>query len=112
MTFWLAALVDSESGDVPNLGANDGARSMPLTSTDYRDYRPSVILASTVFLHAIPRVLLNNSPACFDILMWLDMRKPEKDFTLWCYQNLDRSGFIVFSTSKAEAITRYPRFKF
>ncbi|MGM0926533.1 MAG: heparinase II/III domain-containing protein [Pseudomonadota bacterium] len=51
-TAWLANLVDPDSGDVPNLGANDGARLLPLTDTDYRDYRPSVQLASVLFAGA------------------------------------------------------------
>ena len=32
----------SESGDVPNYGSNDGALIFPVTSCDYRDYRPTV----------------------------------------------------------------------
>lgn len=32
----------SKSGDVPNYGSNDGALIFPVTSCDYRDYRPIV----------------------------------------------------------------------
>jgi hypothetical protein len=40
---------DSQSGDVPNVGANDGSRSYLLTCSDYRDFRPSLHLASSYF---------------------------------------------------------------
>ena len=47
-TNWLYVLTQ-QSGDVPNIGANDGARLIPVSDTDYRDFRPSVQLASTLF---------------------------------------------------------------
>ncbi len=47
-TNWLYVLTQ-QSGDVPNIGANDGARLIPVSETDYRDFRPSVQLASTLF---------------------------------------------------------------
>src|SRR5690606_35832765 len=45
---WLFILTQ-ENGDAPNLGANDGAKLIPVSDTDYRDFRPSVQLASTLF---------------------------------------------------------------
>lgn len=42
---WLAALIDPQSGDAPNLGPNDGAYVLRLTSLAYRDFRPSAELA-------------------------------------------------------------------
>ena len=48
-TVWLETLVDPESGDAPNLGANDGARILPLGIEPFRDYRPSALLASRLF---------------------------------------------------------------
>jgi hypothetical protein len=42
---WLAALIDPLSGDAPNLGPNDGAYVLRLTSLPYRDFRPSAELA-------------------------------------------------------------------
>ncbi len=48
-TNWLFQMTEFLSGDAPNLGANDGARLFLLTNTPYRDYRPSVQLASALF---------------------------------------------------------------
>lgn len=50
-TIWLYSFTQSKNGDAPNIGANDGAKLIPLTDTHYRDYRPSVQLASTLFLN-------------------------------------------------------------
>ena len=49
-TLWFAALVDSCSGDGPNLGSNDGAFVYQLHSQPYRDFRPTLQLASVLFL--------------------------------------------------------------
>lgn len=47
---WLFAMVDVSTGDAPNLGANDGAHILNFSSAPYRDFRPSVELASQLFL--------------------------------------------------------------
>lgn len=49
-TRWLGAMIDSASGDGPNLGANDGANPFRLSAGDYRDFRPCLQLASLLFL--------------------------------------------------------------
>lgn len=48
-TKWLAALLDRPSGQVPNLGPNDGAYILPLVSSDSSDYRPVLQAASLAF---------------------------------------------------------------
>ena len=50
---WLAAIMDSHSGQVPNLGPNDGAYIIPLTQSEFNDYRP--------VLQAIWRLFFNAS---------------------------------------------------
>ena len=51
-TRWLGAMIDSDSGDGPNLGANDGAHPYRLDAGAYRDFRPSLQLASLLFIGA------------------------------------------------------------
>ena len=42
-------MVDPLSGDGPNLGSNDGAFCYQLHSQPYRDFRPTLQLASVLF---------------------------------------------------------------
>jgi hypothetical protein len=49
-THWLFSLVDTASGLVPNLGANDGALIFPLSVTSFEDHRPTVQAAARAFL--------------------------------------------------------------
>lgn len=47
---WLFQLTDRDTGDAPNLGANDGAHIVNFTNASYRDFRASVELAAQLFL--------------------------------------------------------------
>ena len=49
-THWLLSLLDFESGQVPNLGANDGAYLFPLAALPFADYRPVAQAALRAFL--------------------------------------------------------------
>lgn len=53
-TRWLLGLCDPESGALPNLGANDGAYILPLTSLPFSDYRPVLQSAGRAFLDEAP----------------------------------------------------------
>lgn len=46
---WLCAMTDENSGAAPNLGANDGAMLLHSHGCDYRDFRPSIQVASVLF---------------------------------------------------------------
>lgn len=47
---WLLGQLDPISGQVPNLGHNDGSLILPLCAASYNDYRPVIQVASCVFL--------------------------------------------------------------
>jgi len=49
-THWLLALIDPDSGQAPNLGANDGAYLFPLTVCPFADFRPPAWAAARAFL--------------------------------------------------------------
>lgn len=68
---WMLSLLDPESGQTPNLGANDGAYIFPLTILPFSDYRP--------VLHAAARAFLNyNLPGgpWDEMALWFDVCKP------------------------------------
>lgn len=105
---WLRAMVDPQSGDAPNLGANDGANLLPLIDADFRDHRPSVQLAYALFgsARAYP-------PGPWDgALKWLGVDVPEAVRPLPQRAIFDEGGYAVLRQGKAMAMLRYPRFRF
>jgi hypothetical protein len=58
-TLWLYRLLDHASGQVPNLGPNDGAYILPLTVQPFEDFRPVLQAASHAFLG---ETLLESGP--------------------------------------------------
>jgi len=105
---WLRLLVEPSTGDGPNLGANDGARLLPLTVTGYRDYRPTVQLASVLFsrCRAYP-----NGP-WDDALHWLRIPLPKQVAPKPETYLADDGGFAMLRQGDALALLRYPRFRF
>ncbi|WP_205012867.1 heparinase II/III family protein [Sphingomonas panacisoli] len=105
---WLRMMVDPASGDAPNLGANDGANLLPLTGAPYRDYRPSVQLATCLF-----RGLCAYPPGAWDdVLIWLDVATSDNVAELPEVAVFDDGGYAVLRRGSAMALLRYPRFRF
>ena len=48
-TRWMLSRLDPPTGQVPNLGANDGALIFPFSSSDFSDYRPVAWAAARAF---------------------------------------------------------------
>lgn len=63
---WLYKMIATPDGQVPNIGANDGAMLETLHNQDYRDFRPSTQLFFGVFKNQ--RVFGN--PCCDEVLFW------------------------------------------
>lgn len=106
---WLRALVNPTSGDGPNLGANDGARLLQLTDTDYRDFRPSVQLAMALFANA--RAYAEEGTWNLP-LHWLGLDLPTAVAAAPASRLFDDGGFAVLRRGQAMAMLRYPRFRF
>mgnify|MGYP005810698855 CR=1 FL=1 len=106
---WLRDMTCPANGDGPNVGANDGARLLPLTDTDYRDYRPSIQLASVLFHSA--RAFSEegdwNQP-----VYWLGLTLPEKQLPAPRSAQFDEGGYFVLRQAPVMALLRYPRFRF
>jgi hypothetical protein len=55
-THWLLAILDSDTGRTPNLGANDGAYIFPFAISPFPDYRPVLHASARAFLgYDLPR---------------------------------------------------------
>ena len=107
---WLYQMVD-ESGDVPNLGSNDGARLFVLSDTDYRDFRPTVQLGMSLFLG----VRVYPSGPWDETIGWLssegdgfpiqEIRRKTREYP--------KGGYVVFrGEDTAWGVLRYPNFRF
>ena len=106
---WLNAMTNSWNGDGPNLGANDGARLLPLTDSDYRDFRPSVQLATVLFSQA---VAYSEDGQWNQPLYWLGLDRPAKALPVTESEVFDQGGFAVLREGDVKVILRYPRFRF
>ncbi len=53
--YWYQSMIDIRSGGAPNLGGNDGTYLFNIDGKEYRDFRPSLLLASAVFKVPIKR---------------------------------------------------------
>lgn len=106
---WLYTVIDLSNGDGPNLGANDGARLLPLTDTNYRDFRPSLQLAMAIFNNQ--RALTKSGP--WDLsLDWLGISLPQTPAQPQKSQLFDDGGYAVLHKQNALVLFRYPHFKF
>jgi hypothetical protein len=108
-TLWLHSFVNSETGAVPNLGANDGARLIPLTDTPTSDFRPSLQLSSVLHLNA----RATRSDQSSDMLaLWLDVALPEATLPTPDSIISRNGGFAALHCSGASAFLRFPVFAF
>ena len=106
-TDWLWAMTDAETGDAPNMGANDGARLLQLADIDYRDFRPSIQLAAALFQGADA---FGPGPWAAP-LHWLGVADG-KPCTKPSSKSFDQGGYHLLRNASAMAVLRYPRFRF
>jgi hypothetical protein len=105
---WLTALID-ESGDCPNLGSNDGAYILTNHSCDYRDFRPSIQVASALFKHELK---FDTGP-WNENLFWFNI--DPASYPLKPIQKTSQvfdSGYVVMNDEDSWALLRFPYFKF
>lgn len=105
---WLIAFTDEKNGKVPNLGSNDGALLLNLTSCDYRDFRPSIQLAAAQFLNK--RVY--NSGDYDESLEWLNLAFPENILNLQNRNSILDKAYCIMYGVNSRAFIRLPKFKF
>lgn len=112
---WLYHMVDPVSGDAPNMGANDGSRLFLLSSTGYRDYRPTVQLGAVLFLGG---AAYGNGP-WNEQLFWLDLKRDsggKPDLARKSRVFHDGGYTVLYSNTddnnKSWAVLRFPVFRF
>ena len=97
-THWLFSLLDPPTGNVPNLGANDGAMILPLSVMPHEDFRPTVQAAARAFLRTqLP------SGAWDDLSLWLGFpaRSEEHEADVYLAEHLrGRTSWGFLRTSQ------------
>jgi len=105
---WLFALLDVETGRVPNLGPNDGAYILPLTVCPFEDYRPVLQAAALAFLgeRAFP------AGPWDEMALWLCASRSKKEETVRCAESepslLQRIRDFESKTAPSYPILRIP----
>lgn len=110
-TNWLFQLTQEVTGDIANLGANDGARLLPLSDADYRDFRPTVQLAAVLFYNK--KAWLNDGDWNLP-LYWLGITLPKKKLLSQRSFDFSQGGYFGLreKSNKAFVMMTYPKFKF
>lgn len=108
-THWLYHMVQAETGDAPNLGANDGARLLPLSNTDYRDYRPSVQLAMALFCQ---QNVYGKDGSWNESLYWLNIPVPQQQTQQPPSMHVPNGGYSLLRKGSTFALLRIPNFRF
>lgn len=106
-TRWLRTMTDVNSGDAPNIGANDGALLIQLTDSDYRDFRPCVQLAAALF----ENIDAYGAGPWTAPLRWFGVQDGKHSLEPDS-MSFDEGGYHVLHNGKAMAVLRYPRFRF
>jgi hypothetical protein len=105
---WLRVMTDDHSGDAPNIGANDGARLYDLSTTPYRDHRPSVQLGSLLFKGE--RVF--ESDTSDEPLSWLGLPVPAMAPAAKESRVFPDGGYVTIRKGAAWGVLRAPNFRF
>jgi hypothetical protein len=108
-SLWLSAIIDIESGDAPNFGANDGALLLNTNGTDYRNFIPSLQTAFYFFYNELPfeHGIHNES------LYWMKVNVCEVQIKK--IQKVDKlfdSGYLILKNDVSWLMFRFPKFKF
>jgi len=106
---WLVQVTDVDTGDAPNMGANDGARLYDLSCAHYRDFRPTIQLASALFNNC--RVY--GAGPWDEPLQWLD-RDISHDASGIVRSSVfhGHGGDVVLHSGNGHALVRFANFKF
>jgi hypothetical protein len=108
-TEWLRNFVDERTGDVPNLGSNDGAQLLEFLTPEYRNFRCSVQLASVLFRNQLAFDLTDDVAAALAVLGLSvpSAKAPPRTAFLD-----DQGGYACLRRGDVSAFMRFPVFRF
>ena len=105
---WYSALIDQISGNAPNIGANDGTYLFNLGQTEYRDFRPSLTLAASIFKININKRLKSHHPF-IDIFSLAEIEGYSKKFKSLLFRE---GGYTKLVRDNGFVFLRLPVYNF
>lgn len=109
---WLEILTDPNTGDVPNIGANDGAQLFNMFNFGYRDYRKSVQWANLVFNGRLIYSITENQDKIFNQL-GINVNSARNDNAIQEATLMgNEDGFFIYKRRDLLLVFRRPIFKF
>ncbi|MDY0093671.1 MAG: heparinase II/III family protein [Candidatus Vecturithrix sp.] len=110
---WLHAMTDPHSGNAPNLGSNDGAMLLHAHSCNYRDFRPGIQTASSLFRG---RRLFADGP-WDEPGYWLGIKENSTSVDLPTHISAKVSrvlsgGYVIMSGKGSWGMLRFPMYRF
>lgn len=106
---WQRQMLDPETGHVPNIGANDGARLISLGDEQYRDFRTSTQLAAALFCDARA---ISDAGAWDMALRWLGIAAPTATLPPLASASLPDGGFHILRVGYLRCYFRTPEYRF
>jgi len=106
---WLSSMTDADTGNTPNLGANDGARLYDLSTMHYGDFRPTVQLASVLCkgTRAYGKGLWDEPLIWLGLEQHYDVNPANTDSVMH-----GDGGELIICSGKSRALVRFARFRF
>ena len=107
--YWYSAFIDPESGNAPNLGPNDGTLLFDFGIIKYRDFRPSLMLASAAFNITVEQELVSVHPLLelFDVNAIINKKSVFAGSQLF-----NEGGYCKLAGKDSTVFLRLPKYKF
>ena len=109
---WLEILTDPNTGDAPNIGANDGAQLFKMFNIGYRDFRNSIQWANLVFNERLIYSITQNQDKIYTQL-GISVKSARKDIPIEEALLMGKEdGFFIYKKLGLLIVFRRPVFKF
>ena len=102
----LLAVVEPETGDVPNHGANDGAFVHPITLSAYRDFRPVITAVCATWGVPLPSTVRMDA----EVVAWLGVPAPPIGPPLTNGVRVGSSGWAAARVGETQVFLRAGRY--
>jgi len=105
---WYSEMIDLVNGHAPNMGANDGTYLFNYDQKEYRDFRPSLTLASSIF--NVPINISFQTNHCLLDIFSIEQNSVNTDQIT--SKNYSDGGYIKLGREEGTALLRVPKYNF